>query len=413
MTNPVYKPLLLSLLGTAFASAGTTVEPVKSGSPEWFEFSLEALARIEQRNQQGYDNSYAGTLRLRPSIQLGHDTGLSAFVQSEHTSAFIDDYQVGTPQSALMDPYVPGNTPIADPENNELNQLYLQYKGDSYLVRSGRQRIIFDNAAFIGNVGWRQNEQTFDAVLASYSSGPLNLQLSYLNRVNRIFGMDGKGAVEALEGDAFLLNGSYKSGEHTLHGYTYLMDFSERQFARASNNTYGGFADLKFEHGQYHAELAYQTESGSQDDYSALYGHLSYVRKVSSCTLTAGAEYLTEDFVTPLATVHAFNGFADVFINDRLGLTSGPSQWDGLTDIYLGISTKAPADIAVAATAHAFFDDELDQFYGWEIDATAVKKLCDSAKVLAKWAYYFGDDSANGSFNSDVSQFSIQLDYTF
>lgn len=413
MTNPLIKPLLLSLFGASYAFAGPGAETTTTDSLDWFEFSLDARARIEQRNQQDLDNSYAGTLRLRPGIQLGHHTGFAAFVESEHTLAFIDDYQVGTPQSALFDPYVDGNTPIADPENNELNQLYLQYKGGAYLVRAGRQRIIFDNAAFIGNVGWRQNEQTYDAALATYSEGPLSLKFSYIDRVNRIFGLDGKGAVEALKGDAYLLNASYKMGEHTLHGYTYLMDFSEQQFARASNNTYGAFADLKFDHGKYHAEFAYQTEAGSQDDYSALYSHLSFEKKISACTLTAGVEYLTEDFVTPLATVHAFNGFADVFINDRLGLTSGPAKWDGLTDIYLGIGTKAPADIAVATTAHAFFDDGMDQFYGWELDATAAKKLCESTKVIAKWAYFFGDDAADGSFNSDVSQFSVELNYTF
>ncbi|SHJ98847.1 Alginate export [Rubritalea squalenifaciens DSM 18772] len=413
MTNLNYKPLLLSLLGTSSCFAGTAEDPVTSENHDWFTFSLEARARIEQRNQQGLDNSYAGTLRLRPGIQLGRDIGLAAFVQSEHTLAFIEDYQVGTPQSALFDPYVPGNTPIGDPENHELNQLYLQYKTEDYLIRAGRQRIIFDNAAFIGNVGWRQNEQSFDAAFASYSLDSLEFKYAYLNRVNRIFGLDGKGAVEALEGDAHLFNGSYKLGEHSLHGYVYLMDFSERQFARASSNTFGSFTDLKFKHGSYHAEFAYQTEAGSQEDFTALYGHLNFKKKISSLTITAGTEHLTEDFVTPLATVHAFNGFADVFINDRLGLTSGPSQWDGLTDLYLGVSTKAPGDIAVSTTAHAFYDDSLDQFYGWELDAVAAKKLCDSTKLVAKWAYFFGDDSADGNFSNDVSQFSIQLDYSF
>ncbi len=379
--------------------------------PDWLTFSLESRLRYELRNQQGLDNSHAMTLRARPGIKIGPDTGLSAFIQSEHTIALIDDYQVGTPQAMRFDPFTPGNTPIGDPENNELNQLYLQYHSDDLLLRVGRQRIIFDNASFIGNVGWRQNEQTFDAALIRYSTGPLTVQYAYANRVNRIFGTDATGAVKALEGDAHLLNAAWKTGDHSLHGYVYLMDFSDQQFARASNNTYGAFADLEFSHGKYHLEVAAQTESGNQADYTALYGHVNFSKKLDNCSFIIGAEYLEEDFVTPLATVHAFNGFADVFANDRLGLTAGPAQWNGLTDIYAGITTQAPCGIKLSSTAHAFFDDQLNDFYGWEIDVVAAKKLNDNTKLLAKFAQFFGDDST--AFTNDVTQFSMQLDFTY
>ena len=33
----------------------------------------------------------------------------------------------------------------------------------------GRQNIVLDNARFIGNVGWRLNEQTFDALSFKYT----------------------------------------------------------------------------------------------------------------------------------------------------------------------------------------------------------------------------------------------------
>jgi hypothetical protein len=57
-----------------------------------------------------------------------------------------------------------GHAVVADPESNEINQAYLSYSGiDNTVVKWGRQRLILDNARFVGNVGWRQNEQTFDA----------------------------------------------------------------------------------------------------------------------------------------------------------------------------------------------------------------------------------------------------------
>ncbi|BDS06952.1 hypothetical protein NT6N_19920 [Oceaniferula spumae] len=405
------KSLLFISLITLPCSAGTPAADIPEPTPPWLSFSLESRLRYEMRNEQGLDNSHALTLRARPGLQIGRDTGFSAFIQSEHTLALIDDYQVGTPQSARFDPYVPGNTVIGDPENNELNQLYLQYHSDSLLLRAGRQRLILDNASMIGNVGWRQNEQTLDAALVSYTSGPLTVQYAYANRVNRIFGNDATGAVQALEGDVHLLNAAWKIGKHSVHGYIYLMDFSEQQFARASNNTYGAFTDLNFDHGSYHLEVAAQNESGQQPDYTALYGHVNFSKKSGDYTFVTGVEYLEQDFVTPLATVHAFNGFADVFINDRLGLTGGPAQWNGLTDVYAGISTQAPYDIKLSATAHAFFDDELDDFYGWEIDAVAVKQIAENTKLIAKFAQFFANDDT--AFANDVSQFSLQLDFTY
>jgi hypothetical protein len=55
------------------------------------------------------------------------------------------------------------NTLIPDPETNELNQAYLQYDGHGNVIRLGRQRIAYDNHAFVSNGPWRQNDQTFDS----------------------------------------------------------------------------------------------------------------------------------------------------------------------------------------------------------------------------------------------------------
>src|SRR3546814_9338854 len=71
-----------------------------------------------------------------------------------------------------------GNTAfpvVADPDATELNQAYVSYADAGFKATAGRQRLIFDNHRFIGNVGWRQNEQTFDALDLTYKlagSGP-------------------------------------------------------------------------------------------------------------------------------------------------------------------------------------------------------------------------------------------------
>ncbi|MFC5049325.1 hypothetical protein ACFPK9_01645 [Rubritalea spongiae] len=414
MNKNTLLPLLALTQTAVFAGEVPVVEQPKE---DWFKFSVDARARIEQRNVGGgpnSENSWAGTFRIRPGFYLGKAEGFAGFVETEHTLAFIDDYQVGTPQSANFSPYEANNTAIGDPENNELNQLYGQYKGHGALARVGRQRLIYDNAAFIGNVGWRQNEQTLDAAHLMYGNDDFTLKYAYSNRVNRIFGTDAQDAVKALEGDAHLLNGAYNFGEHSLHGYVYLMDFAEQQFARASNNTYGGFFDFGLNGGKLHTEFAYQTEAGEQDDYESVYYHVFYGSEVNSISYNFGVERLGESFVTPLATVHAFNGFADVFINDRLGLTATGAQWNGLTDFYASVGTKIPGGIALKGFAHGMWDDEMDQFYGFELDAVAVKSFAEDFKAIAKYAYYFADGGSDfARFNEDVAQFSVELNYSF
>lgn len=396
-------PLLAIIPCSLFAGEPLPVTEEKEG---WFKLSVEARARMEVRNQQAADNSWAGTIRIRPGFYLGKDQGFSAFVQTEHTLAFTDDYTSG-PQPQLT-PNTPGNTAILDPENNELNQLYAQYNGHGGLVRVGRQRIIYDNAAFIGNVGWRQNEQTFDAAHVNYDVASLKLKYAYMNRVNRIFGTDALGGAKSLQGDSHIFNASYEFGEHKATGYLYLMDFDQQNYGAlaANNNTYGLSTDFKTYYGDFHIEGAYQTEAGDKADYDATYAHLIYTKKLGSFKWNLATEYLGQGFVTPLATVHAFNGFADVFINQRLGLAGG----EGLTDFYTGLSTKV-SDITFKSSIHAFFDDSVNDFYGWEIDAVAIKSITEDIKAIAKFAQYFGGDSS--VYNNDVTQVSVELNYTF
>ena len=388
-------------------SANEAPEPT---SNDYIKFTGNARLRYEARNTQGLDQSHAGTLRIRPGFTILPNSPISLYVESEHTLALIEDYQVGTGQSANFTPFTANNTPIADPETNEINQAFLSYKASDFLVKAGRQRIIFDKASFIGNVGWRQNEQTFDAAQISYSKDGLNISYVYADRVNRIFGSDGTGAVEALEGDVHLLNVSKKWGKHKLAGYIYSMDFSDQGAGfptTASNTTFGAYGDFSIGEGTLHAELAFRTEAGSNADYDAFYAALSFSKKVGGITYLAGIEYLEDGFVTPLATVHAYNGFADTFIGNRLGLAN---TWEGLTDIYIGADTKI-GGYAVKGRLHYFTSDDLSDTYGWEADLVVAKKLTDDIKMVGKFAYFIGEDGS--PFGNDTAQASLQLDYSF
>ncbi len=55
----------------------------------------------------------------------------------------------------------------------------------------GRQRINLDDQRFVGNVGWRQNEQTYDGFRVVNKSIPnLTVDVTYFDQVNRVFGKE-------------------------------------------------------------------------------------------------------------------------------------------------------------------------------------------------------------------------------
>ena len=170
----------------------------------------------------------------------------------------VDDFNAGGGNK----PNPPGYPVIADPGGEDLNQIFLQYKGKIGQIRAGRQRIIYDNARFVGNVGWRQNEQTYDALSYDYKGNSgINLQYAYVDNVNRIFGN------EINAGDhnqnTHLLNAAYAfDGFGKLSVYLY--DIDNKDVAGLSNSTVGfrwagklGLEGTKFGYG---LELATQED---------------------------------------------------------------------------------------------------------------------------------------------------------
>src|SRR5690606_15693377 len=132
--------------------------------------------------------------------------GFSFLVEGEFVQSVIDDYNAG----GGANPIDAANSPINDPRNHELNQAYVCYRGEENVVRIGRQRLVFDNTAFVGNVGWRQNEQTYDAFsLTNTSLDGFTLNFAYIDGVRRIFGVDAVGPFRQLDTDIILLNGTY------------------------------------------------------------------------------------------------------------------------------------------------------------------------------------------------------------
>ncbi len=410
------------LLTLSFAQAGdpppiyaTEEPPIETSDAFSFGDLFTPVANLRLRYEYGdqdpLEESHAATLRARVGAKLNEWNGFTGLIELEGTIAADNDSYRAASVDGPAD-----HTIIADPESIEMNQLWLGYTFSDTTIKLGRQRIIYDNARFVGNVGWRQNEQTFDAVNVTSRIIPdTTLSYTYINRVNRIFGSQRKAAAgqNDFESNSHLFNVGYTGIPHTkLVGYAYLLDLENKAGHAQSNNTFGlsltgtypitEAFKLKFL-----AEYARQTDAADSPlDYSADYYHLFVGGVFERFDLGIGFESLGTDdgvpFRTPLATLHAFNGFADKFLGTPPG---------GLQDLYVSAGVKLPAGFVLKAGFHHFFADD-DDFgaddYGNEIDLVLIKKFNENITFLSKFAYYDADD-----FATDTTRFVTELNFTF
>jgi hypothetical protein len=139
-------------------------------------------------------------------------------------------------------------------------------------------------------------------------------------------------------------------------------------------------------------------------DFDLGYHHITVgVAKKGSLGLTLGYEVLEGDgsrgFSTPLATLHAFNGFADVFLGT-------PSA--GLADLYLKLAAQISDKLNAAVFYHDFQADQGSADYGTEIDVVCGWKITDKVSATAKAAFFNGE-----SARPDVTKFWLQMDMKY
>ncbi|CAM2065275.1 hypothetical protein SCOR_07840 [Sulfidibacter corallicola] len=348
---------------------------------------LNLRFRYEHVDQTGLDKeAHAATLRTR----LGFETA------SYRGFQFLVDFENITVTGPTRYNDTTGNEPtrpvVADPEDTELNRAQLTYrwaKGQRLVV--GRQRIIHDQARFVGNVGWRQNEQTFDAVTFAHDKlGPFKVTASYLDNVNRIFG------------EHHPSNGDLRLQGYLAHAVT-------KPWAGASLSLFFHGLDPVHRPAAAHRNLGFRVKGAwppksakgactyrlswvDQQDFAdgdpaidVAYLDLGLGYKRGPFSITAGWEVLEGNgeygFSTPLATLHAFNGWADVFLNTPVF---------GLEDRSLAAAYK-DRGWKVIVVAHQFEAESEDVDYGDEIDLLIAKSVTKKLGVGLKAARYEAD----------------------
>jgi hypothetical protein len=384
---------------------------------------IDTRLRYEHVEQVPFANdAEAVTLRARLGIEASNKNW-SFLAEAEGTLAINEDYNSGVNGKTLF-------PIVADPENIELNRIQVQYRGiPKTVVTVGRQRINLDDQRFVGSVGWRQNEQTFDAARVEWSGiKDLKLDVTYSWSVRTIWGIDGGNAFglarqQAIGGDNVFANLSYKTKIGTLTGFAYLVDQDELVVSgfRMSSQTFGArFAGAyplsKAVKLTYAASYAHQSDyHRNPNDYSADYylGELGVA--AYGFTLGGGYEVLGADsgvaltsFQTPLATLHKFQGWADKF------LVTPPN---GIKDLYGSIGYAKPKpmkgidNIALTAVYHRYDSDRLSQHYGDEFNAQIAVKV-KKYTFIAKYADYNAKEVLPFA-TTDTKKFWLSTEWAF
>ncbi|MCC7256999.1 MAG: alginate export family protein [Gammaproteobacteria bacterium] len=403
---------LLAMMATGVA-AETLTEQI-AASVKASTVNLGFRYRFEAVDDDAFsEDAWANTLRSRLTLAPQPISGFGVLVE-------IDDVRnIGAEKFNDTRNGVTDRPSVIDPEGTDLNQALLRYTGFAGTeITVGRQRIERNNQRFVGGVGWRQNEQTYDAATISHKFGDkLTASYTFVGQVNRIFGPEKGTPPRDLDTNTNLVDVSYALAPAlNLAGYWYQMDFDNAD--SFSNETYGLRAtgaipvsgEWKF---GYTAEFATQSEEGDNPvDYDADYYLVEAGIGQPKLGLKAGYEVLEGDtaagsaFRTPLATLHAFQGWADQFLATPNG---------GIEDLYVAVTGKAlGADWVV--TWHDFSAETGSQDWGTELDVSANWPLAKHYAVLLKGATYDSDVTTMNpaqSWTRDTSKYWLMLTATF
>ena len=420
------KTIFLPLMGTFFS----TVTLVNFAFADDMDKKIEDTLKIGKDGAVKFDINYrwenvnqdaginktanANTIRTRIGVLSPSYQGFQAFAEYEGTHDMQADYNDNRGHHTAY-------SVIADPALNELNQLWLSYSDiPDTVIKGGRQRIKFDDDRFIGNVGWRQLETTYDSVLVTNKSLPNTvINAGYIGNVQTF--------TQTTENiDAPILNINYKLGDYgNFIGYGYWLDYTEADTNTPanpkSNQTYGLRLNGSTPKIAENYKLLYTAEWSIQQDY----GHSPKKYEANRYNVMGGlsAYFLTFQgameqldgnangkFYTPLGTNHAFQGWADLFI-----LT----PTNGIRDVFGTVSAKLMEDsLVLSGVYHDFTDDTGKQHYGDEWDFQVVKKFGKHYSLLAKYAFYNADRSdgytGTGALtNTETQKFWLQGNISF
>lgn len=339
--------------------------------------TLDFRYRLEDVSQSNLlDDALASTLRSRLTFTTKEKSDFSAIIEFDDVRTLFTDDEHNSLRNGLLNYSV-----VADPEDTELNQAAVLYRGfENTQITLGRQRINLGNQRFVGGVAWRQNEQTYDAVtIENHSFTDSTLKYGYLENVNNILG-------DNEQSNSHLFDYHWSGAEtFELSAFGYFLDFKDSP--NKSSRTLGlRISSTKPSRVAWNLSYAKQADFGDNpNDLSASYyqGELGY--RFDPLTLKLGREVLSGEannpghaFQTPLATKHKFQGWADQFL---------VTPDAGIEDNYLALNTGWDKT-KLTVSYHDYQAEDANLDYGSEINVALNHQLSKEYSLSFKLADY-------------------------
>jgi hypothetical protein len=382
------------------------------------------------------------TLRSRLGIETAPISGFTGVLEFEDTQVLGDVNEYA--------PEANGYAPIVDPRVTEVNRAYLRYRGISRLdLGLGRQRILLDNQSFVGSVGWRQDEQTFDSFTANYLGVPdWTFYYAYISKVKGIASITPTYNFD-LDTSDHLLNVAYTGfvpGKLTAYYYSLENNEPDTALRNVAPNVNELNPALRYQENETMGlrfdgfyllpstlpiRLLYTAEYAQQDytnpaglefetDYSLIDVGAGYASPIGMLSLRVAQEVLGADtvgtvqqgFQTPYATKHAFNGWADMFLN---------TPATGIKDQYVTLAADlAPYTTKVMLMYHQYSEDDAPlagstsaRDFGTEFNVQVMKQFGANYTLGVKYADYQADSEISTAANLDTKKLWLWAELNF
>ncbi|MCM8531750.1 MAG: alginate export family protein, partial [Lentisphaeraceae bacterium] len=356
----------------------TAIEKVDNLGDFFSKGTYDLKMRLGYEYSDLEDNGAAPGKGLTLGSYIGYRTaefeGVSFYGQFHNTWKVWDEY------NDLRGKYAGDNDVIADPDGSRMQQMYIDLNMiPDTNIRIGRQEIMLDDVRFIGNIGWRQTAQAFDAVtLTNKSIEDTTIFLGYSDNVASILFKENE-----YDG-IYMANVKYAGIKgHTQTGFAYLVDADEDESVAGPSishdvQTYGARFTGAFDALSYDLTYAYQSDWKDSEDIDASFFQGEFAYKMGDFTPGIGYAYHEgsddasgQGFANLFSTAHKFNGWSDQFLGTNNSLK------DGLQDFHASLMYKKWG-MTFKAAYHYFDTTEshtYDGTYGQEINFVAVKPI--------------------------------------
>jgi hypothetical protein len=393
-------------------------------------FDAQIRPRYEMADDNNPDHSKANAFTARTKLKvtanlLGVD-GLSASVGLISVNNFgSNQYNWNT-----SDNYdgLKKYATVMDPQKAMLSNAEVNYKIGDTLLHAGRGQVNLDNQRFIGTVGWRQLERSYDTVfLANNSIENLSVLAAW------VYGFEGVIDAPTTDTNSVLLHAAYKVADPlTITAYDYMLANYHDTYGLAltgkikmdgvaldyrAEYAQQGDASMKIHGGVVDGTTGLRTNAKADADYYNLDlgANISGVLVGLNYEVLSGANATGTEtaFSTPLATGHKFNGWADMFLGTPTG---------GLQDANIRLGYKAKGLGKLLAVYHEFQTDTnvmndvnglTSDDLGSEIDVVYTNKIPGVKGLSGMLKYADYSKGKVDGYTADKQVFWAQLDYKF